>query len=127
MNVTPVRCAVEDQSQVAPARGAVRAVARQLGLPTVLVDRVALAATELAQNLHLHAVQGELVVAAGRAEDGTRTLDLFAIDRGPGVTRFDRCLVDGEVVRPQEGGFYGGWITADLAGPFKGIPGSMGW
>ena len=39
----------------------------------------------------------------------------------------DRCLVDGEVVRPQEGGFYGGWITSDLAGPFKGVPGSWGW
>jgi len=40
---------------------------------------------------------------------------------------FDRCTVDGEVVRPQPGGFYGGWITADLAGPFKGVPGSVGW
>ncbi|WP_294237272.1 DUF427 domain-containing protein [uncultured Sphingomonas sp.] len=39
----------------------------------------------------------------------------------------DRCSVDGETVRPQPGGFYGGWITADLAGPFKGGPGSMGW
>ena len=39
----------------------------------------------------------------------------------------DRCLVDGEVARPQEGGFYGGWITDDLAGPFKGGPGSWGW
>lgn len=37
------------------------------------------------------------------------------------------CTVDGERVRPQPGGFYGGWITADLAGPFKGVPGSMGW
>ncbi len=40
---------------------------------------------------------------------------------------FDLCSVDGETVVPQPGGFYGGWITADLAGPFKGIPGSMGW
>ena len=40
---------------------------------------------------------------------------------------FDRCLVDGETVVPQPGSFYGGWITSDLAGPFKGIPGSMGW
>lgn len=40
---------------------------------------------------------------------------------------FDRCLVDGEVVTPQPGSFYGGWITANLAGPFKGVPGSMGW
>jgi len=39
----------------------------------------------------------------------------------------DRCLVDGDVVRPQPGGFYGGWITSDLAGPFKGVPGSQGW
>lgn len=37
------------------------------------------------------------------------------------------CWVDGERVRPQEGGFYGGWITSDVVGPFKGIPGSWGW
>lgn len=39
----------------------------------------------------------------------------------------DGCFVGGERVLPQPGGFYGGWITADLAGPFKGEPGSMGW
>jgi uncharacterized protein (DUF427 family) len=39
----------------------------------------------------------------------------------------DRCTVDGEVVRPQEGGFYGGWITDRVVGPFKGAPGSLGW
>lgn len=39
----------------------------------------------------------------------------------------DGCYVDGERVMPQPGGFYGGWITADLAGPFKGGPGTMGW
>lgn len=40
---------------------------------------------------------------------------------------FDRCTVDGEIVTPQAGGFYGGWITSNLAGPFKGGPGSLGW
>ncbi len=40
---------------------------------------------------------------------------------------FDRCLIDGEVVTPQPGGFYGGWITSREAGPFKGIPGSRFW
>ncbi len=40
---------------------------------------------------------------------------------------FDACTIDGARVTPQPGGFYGGWITADLAGPFKGISGSMGW
>jgi uncharacterized protein (DUF427 family) len=39
----------------------------------------------------------------------------------------DRCLVDGELVEPQPGGFYGGWITSAVTGPFKGIPGSQGW
>jgi len=39
----------------------------------------------------------------------------------------DECLVDGERVVPQPGGFYGGWITADVVGPFKGDPGSEGW
>ncbi len=39
----------------------------------------------------------------------------------------DACFVDGERVVPQEGGFYGGWITGDLAGPFKGPPGTEGW
>lgn len=37
------------------------------------------------------------------------------------------CTVGGEVATPQAGGFYGGWITSDLAGPFKGEPGSSGW
>lgn len=40
---------------------------------------------------------------------------------------FDCCSVDGEVVTPQPGGFYGGWITSRVAGPFKGVPGSQGW
>ncbi len=39
----------------------------------------------------------------------------------------DACTVDGERVTPQPGGFYGGWITADVAGPFKGGPGTAGW
>jgi uncharacterized protein (DUF427 family) len=39
----------------------------------------------------------------------------------------DSCVVDGERVRPQEGGFYGGWITDDVVGPFKGAPGTLGW
>ncbi len=37
------------------------------------------------------------------------------------------CTVGGERVTPQPGGFYGGWITPELAGPFKGAPGSSGW
>ena len=41
--------------------------------------------------------------------------------------RMDACWLDDERVRSQEGDFYGGWITDDIAGPFKGGPGSTGW
>jgi len=41
--------------------------------------------------------------------------------------RMDRCTVDGEVVVAQEGGFYGGWITSNVVGPFKGATGTWGW
>jgi len=39
----------------------------------------------------------------------------------------DRCTVDGETVLPQPGGFYGGWITSSVVGPFKGEPQTRGW
>ncbi|MFE5620810.1 DUF427 domain-containing protein [Streptomyces virginiae] len=41
--------------------------------------------------------------------------------------RVEECTVDGEPVRAQPGGFYGGWITHEITGPFKGEPGSLGW
>ena len=39
----------------------------------------------------------------------------------------DGCTVDGVRARPQAGSFYGGWITPDVVGPFKGEPGTLGW
>lgn len=38
-----------------------------------------------------------------------------------------RCTVDGETVRPQPGGFYGGWMTDEIVGPVKGEPGTGAW
>jgi uncharacterized protein (DUF427 family) len=43
------------------------------------------------------------------------------------ASRMDACTVDGEPVQPQPGGFYGGWITPEIVGPFKGGPGTAGW
>ena len=37
------------------------------------------------------------------------------------------CFVDGVRVRPQPGGFYGGWVTPEIVGPYKGDPGTGGW
>lgn len=42
-------------------------------------------------------------------------------------SKMDACYVDDERVKAQEGDFYGGWITSDIVGPFKGGPGTLGW
>ena len=42
-------------------------------------------------------------------------------------SRMDACTVDGEIVISQSGDFYGGWITSEISGPFKGAPGTLGW
>lgn len=49
--------------------------------------------------------------------------DLIAFYPG----RVDACYLDNDLVIPQEGGFYGGWITSEIVGPFKGGAGSQGW
>jgi uncharacterized protein (DUF427 family) len=41
--------------------------------------------------------------------------------------RMDACFVGDERVRAQEGDFYGGWITDEVVGPFKGAPRTWGW
>jgi uncharacterized protein (DUF427 family) len=43
----------------------------------------------------------------------------------PGL--MDSCEVGDEIVEPQEGTFYGGWVTSRIVGPFKGAPGTTGW
>ena len=42
-------------------------------------------------------------------------------------SKVDACYVDGEMVKAQEGDFYGGWITSQIVGPFKGGVGTFGW
>lgn len=41
--------------------------------------------------------------------------------------RMEACFVDGERVEAQEGDFYGGWITSEIVGPFKGASGTRHW
>lgn len=75
-------------------------------------------------------VRGGVAVREGAAwnyphpSPGFETLaDMVAVYAGP----MDECTVGGEVVVPQPGGFYGGWVTSSVVGPFKGVPGSQGW
>ena len=71
---------------------------------------------------------GRVVVDAGwfypdPAPDYAALRDHVAVYAGP----MDVCTVGGERVTPQPGGFYGGWITANLIGPFKGSRGTEFW
>ncbi|WP_435972410.1 DUF427 domain-containing protein [Streptomyces sp. Qhu_M48] len=73
-------------------------------------------------------VVGSSVVVAG-AWSYERPLGAYEAIRGhmafyPGKAL---CSVDGVDVEGQEGDFYGGWITGEITGPFKGGPGSWGW
>jgi uncharacterized protein (DUF427 family) len=77
--------------------------------------------------------RAEYLALAGTAEPVAwrypAPTDLFADHAGwvafyPGRVA---CTVDGELVRPQAGGFYGGWITDEVVGPFKGERGTSGW
>ena len=43
------------------------------------------------------------------------------------ASKVDACYVGDELVQAQEGDFYGGWITSNIKGPFKGGPGTWGW
>ncbi len=43
------------------------------------------------------------------------------------AARVDRCWVGDDIVSPNDGDFYGGWITPRVVGPFKGGPGTLGW
>lgn len=43
------------------------------------------------------------------------------------ASQVDLCQVGDATVIPQEGDFYGGWITSNIEGPFKGAPGTLGW
>jgi len=41
--------------------------------------------------------------------------------------KVDECWIDDERVTSNEGSFYGGWVTANVTGPFKGAPGTSHW
>jgi uncharacterized protein (DUF427 family) len=63
-----------------------------------------------------------------RPKPGFETIaDHVAFYCGPLSSGGDACFVGDERARPQPGGFYGGWVTDGVVGPFKGEPGTEGW
>jgi anti-sigma regulatory factor (Ser/Thr protein kinase) len=85
---------VEDPSAVAACRAAATALAGRLGFPAPRTDRMALAVTEAASNLHKHARQGALLLRIGR-DAGQAGIELITIDAGPGLRDTRLALRDG--------------------------------
>jgi len=78
---------------------------------------------------YLDVVGGERVEAAAAWAYATPTPGFAALTDHVAFypSRMDACWLDEERVQAQAGDFYGGWITAELQGPFKGGPGTRGW
>ena len=92
---THVRVAVTERCQVSAARLEVRTLARVAGFSEEDEYRAGLVVTELATNLVKHTREGgELLI---RPDDGPDkpTLDIVALDRGPGIADISRALTDG--------------------------------
>jgi len=87
------RYVVDDPSKVGEARRAAHTLANY-ELDAESAGRVAIAATELATNLLLHAGGGELLIQKLGSDDAA-TIELLAIDRGRGMTDIARCMSDG--------------------------------
>src|SRR5690349_14956687 len=87
------RYVIDDPSKVGEERRAAHALAT-FELDAESAGRMAIAATELANNLLLHAGGGELLVQK-LGDDDAPTLELLAIDRGRGMTDVERCMTDG--------------------------------
>jgi len=86
--------AVSEMSQIGEARRTAVRVADQSGLPETERGQVAIVATELATNLVRYAKDGRLFVQSVR-RDGTSTVQLLAVDGGPGIADVAKCLQDG--------------------------------
>lgn len=98
--------------------------------PGTLVDAVGSSWCEFKGQARYLDVQSGDRIAPGAAWNyprPSRGYELLADRVALYAAPFDSVSVDGEEVQPQPGGFYGGWITGDVVGPFKGVAGSSGW
>lgn len=87
------RHVIDDSSKVGEARRAAQTLAN-FELNAEIAGKVTIAASELANNLLLHASGGELLIQT-LGDDDSAVVELLAIDRGPGMSSIERCLSDG--------------------------------
>lgn len=91
--VAQQRHVIDDSSKIGEARRAAQTLAN-FEFDAETAGKVAIAASELATNLHRHAGGGELLLQTLGADENA-TVEILAIDRGPGMTDVARCMSDG--------------------------------
>jgi len=92
-HTSQLRYMIDDSSKVGEVRRTAQNQAN-FEFSAEIAGRVAIAATELANNLLKHAGGGELLIQT-LGDDQSATLELLALDRGPGMSDVERCLADG--------------------------------
>ena len=105
---------IADPSQVGEARRAATKLATEVELDETAVGRVAIAVTEMGTNILKHATRGEIIVRSDRGP--VPTVELLAIDSGPGIADVERALRDGYSTAGSSGGGLG--ALARLANTF---------
>ncbi len=118
-----VALAVVEPSQAGEARRLASALSQAVGFDPVGRGRIALVVTELANNLIRHAAQGELIIQA-IGSGLRRGIEVLAIDRGPGVPDFGRCLADGYSTGGTPGNGLGAVVRLADAFDAHSVPGA---
>jgi anti-sigma regulatory factor (Ser/Thr protein kinase) len=92
-----IRVPIEDSSQIAECRRMARERASELAFDETRAEEVAIVVTEAGTNILKHAVRGEILINSVAMENGQAnpSLEILALDRGPGFDNLERCLRDG--------------------------------
>jgi anti-sigma regulatory factor (Ser/Thr protein kinase) len=85
---------ITESSGIAHARRAVAALAGTIGFSAEDTGRASLVATEICSNIVKHGGGGELLAHVIK-DNGSRAVELIALDKGPGMADVDKCLRDG--------------------------------
>ena len=92
--MSEVRVEIQREADIVVARQAGRQLAAQLGFSTTDQTLIATAISEVARNIVVYAVRGEIVLT--RAEEAGRVgIQVVAIDQGPGIDNKDLAMRDG--------------------------------
>jgi len=85
---------LNDDSDVAAARRRARELALGSGLPTLAVEELVTAVSEIAHNVVVHAARGELLLAIAGGEERPAVV-VIASDDGPGIANIEDAMRDG--------------------------------